>query len=111
MPGAAYQQFGPNCLPLMADINSDRTRKRRRDKSAAMKDPPDANLELKQLHLECINNVGRKWRIQLLVLILISNSKDYINSISQQKRRYSKSARQCSERMLLLAFADQIQTR
>lgn len=63
MPCAASKQFGPNWLPLMADINSNRTRKRRRDKSAATKDPPNANLELKQLHLECINNAGRETRV------------------------------------------------
>lgn len=45
----------------MADINADRQRRGCRDKSAAMRDPPDANLELKQLHLEHINNAEEWW--------------------------------------------------
>lgn len=85
MPCAASKQFGPNWLPLMADINSNRPGKRRRDKSGAVKDPPSANLELKQLHLECINNAkgGFEWTTHQLVLIMTSHAKECINSISK----------------------------
>lgn len=58
-----------------------------------MRVPPDANLELKQLHLERINNAegwwwgGRERRMKVLVLILISNLKTRFNLANRKGGR------------------------
>lgn len=87
---------GLNRLLLMADINSDRTRRRRRDKSAAMKGPPTANLELKQLRLDDINNVWRKTQAGDFNVILISNSE--VTLIQFHSEKGDTAEGQCSER-------------
>lgn len=71
---AEYKHCEPESAPING-INSDRMGGRSRDKSVAMKGPPTANLGLKQLRLDGINNVRRTTQAGDFNVILISNSK------------------------------------